>query len=113
MTDTRLCALDDIADGGSAGFTFGGDFGRHAVFAVRKGQAVHVYVNSCPHIGAPLNFSPDGFLSIDKTHILCSTHGAQFTIPDGVCVLGPCKGERLKALGVDVRDGSVFVRQST
>lgn len=108
MTTTHLCALADLADGGAAGFTLDGAAGRVAVFAVRKGEEVYAYVNSCPHIGAPLNFSPNGFLSADKTHILCSTHGAQFAIRDGLCVLGPCKGKRLQPVPVTLRNGEVF-----
>lgn len=111
MTAIRLCALADLADGGAAEFTIAATDGPIALFAVRKGGDVYAYVNSCPHIGAPLNFRPSGFLSIDKTHILCSTHGAQFTIRDGLCVLGPCQGKKLQSLPVTVQDDEVFVRR--
>lgn len=109
MSGTRLCALDDVADGGSAGFTVEAEGGRTAMFVVRRGDAVFGYVNACPHIGAPLNFLPDVFLNLDKTHIQCSTHGALFDVADGTCVSGPCKGQRLKPVGVTLRDGTLFV----
>ena len=60
----RALPLDEIPDGGSKGFPPppGGFTG---LFAVRQGDAVHVYVNSCPHIGTPLDWMPDRFLSAD------------------------------------------------
>ena len=69
------------------------------VFLVRGGgDEIYAYENYCPHAGGPLNLLPDRFLSRDKKHILCATHGAKFTIHDGVCVRGPCAGECLNAL---------------
>ena len=59
------------------------------LFAVRQGDAVHVYVNSCPHIGTPLDWMPDRFLSADGSLIVCATHGAEFRIADGECLRGP------------------------
>jgi len=31
---------------------------------------------------------------------------------DGSCVAGPCKGDRLRAVPLHVRDGQVFLRTS-
>lgn len=109
MTDTRLCDLSDIPDGCSAGFDVNGPYGRFAVMAIRRGDDVFAYVNSCPHIGAPLEMQPGKFLNPEKTHILCSTHGALFRIEDGHCVSGPCVDEALKPVKAEVRDGVVYV----
>ncbi len=111
MSPVRLCALADIEDGGSAAFV--ADFGdiRLGVMAIRKGDTVFTYVNSCPHIGAPLDFKPGQFLTSDKTRIICSTHGALFRIEDGFCVSGPCADENLEALACHIDDGEVFVRE--
>jgi nitrite reductase/ring-hydroxylating ferredoxin subunit len=40
---------------------------------------------------------------------MCSSHGALFRISDGECVLGPCLGEKLMPLLIEVRDGDVFL----
>ncbi len=103
-----LCRVEDIADGGSKGFPAapGGFVG---LFAVRRGADVFVYVNSCPHIGVPLDIAPDRFLSADSTHIVCAAHGACFTIEDGVCFSGPCRGDALESVPVRVQDGVVYV----
>ena len=103
-----LCDLQDLPDGGSRGFgpAPGGFTG---LFAVRRGDDVVVYVNSCPHIGLPLNWNSDQFLSEDGTHIVCANHGAEFAIEDGYCLRGPCRGAWLEKVPVTVLDGLVKV----
>ncbi len=103
-----LCRLEDIPDGGAKGFPAppGGFTG---LIVVRQGAAVFVYLNDCPHIGTPLDWTPDRFLSRDGRFIVCATHGAEFRIADGVCIRGPCCGDRLEAVPVEIRDGVVLV----
>jgi nitrite reductase/ring-hydroxylating ferredoxin subunit len=38
---------------------------------------------------------------------MCSTHGALFRVEDGVCLAGPCQGDRLEPYPIVVRDGVV------
>ena len=108
MTERTLCRLQDIPDGASRGFgpARGGFTG---LFAVRRGDAVFVYVNACPHVGAALDRAPDRFLTAGGLRIVCGAHGAQFGIEDGVCVHGPCVGARLEAVPVRIVDGAVLV----
>ncbi len=103
-----LCRLDDIPDGGARGFgpAPGGFTG---LFAVRRGVQVVVYVNACPHLGVPLDWMPDRFLSADGSRIVCATHGAEFRIADGLCLRGPCLGERLERVMIAIEDGAVLV----
>lgn len=105
----RLCSLDDIADGGSAGFAVDrGDGTMIGVMAIRRGGRVFLYENTCPHIGTPLDFEPGQFLDLEREYILCSTHGALFRIDDGYCISGPCSGDNLTPIKADVRDGAVY-----
>jgi nitrite reductase/ring-hydroxylating ferredoxin subunit len=68
------------------------------------------YVNSCPHLGTPLNWAGDTFISEDSGLIICATHGALFEIEDGACVSGPCAGQSLEAAPVTVdRAGQVVL----
>lgn len=103
-----LCRVDEIADGDSKGFgpPAGGFTG---LFAVRRGDGLVVYRNSCPHLGTPLEWSADRFLSIDGRHIICSLHGAEFDIDTGECLRGPCAGDWLEAIDVTIVDGIVCV----
>jgi naringenin degradation protein FdeD len=109
--DWRLCALDDIPDGGSAGFEVPFADEPLALMAIRRGRDVRVYLNSCPHWGSPLDLVPGHFLTRDGAHILCTTHGALFRVDDGHCLKGPCLGASLKAVCVRIDDDGVTVRR--
>ena len=74
-----------------------------------RATTVFVYVNSCPHIGTPLEWTPDRFLSADGSRIVCATHGAEFRIADGECLRGPCFGDRLEPVMIQIKDGTIFV----
>ncbi len=106
---TVLCRLDKIPVPGSRGFALDDGPERHGIFVVRSADGVHAYVNTCPHIGVPLDWVPDRFLTRDKTLIQCATHGAQFRIHDGHCIFGPCRGASLSPVAVAVRDGAVVL----
>jgi nitrite reductase/ring-hydroxylating ferredoxin subunit len=106
--ERALCRLDDIPDGGAKGFD--PSPGRFTgLFAVRRGGAVWVYLNSCPHLGVSLDIAPDRFLDARRQHIQCSTHGALFRIEDGFCLKGPCAGERLTPIAARIDGGVVLV----
>lgn len=97
-----LCRLDDIPDGAAKGFDLGGDGDPLEIFVVREGPRVYAYRNICPHTGSPLDWQPDDFMSEDGSHIMCHTHGALFEIGDGFCIAGPCAGDQLKAVAVEI-----------
>lgn len=103
----RLCALDELADPGAKGFRFRAESRLFAGFLVREGQAVRGFVDSCPHAGWPLAGWEDRYLTRSAEHILCAGHGALFDL-DGLCVAGPCFGDRLTPWPVEVREGAVF-----
>jgi nitrite reductase/ring-hydroxylating ferredoxin subunit len=110
----KLCTVDDIEDGGSAALIGVVDDKRQSLIGVRRDGAIHVYVNRCPHIGAPLNLdignSPPGrFLTRDRQHILCVNHGARFNFEDGLCVAGPCVKQHLQAVAIKIEDGMVHL----
>ena len=109
----RLCAVNDVPENGSNGFIIETDKGRFGAMIIRQktevDDAFFVYVNSCPHIGSPLDLQPGRFLNQDGTHIICTTHGALFRIDDGYCVSGPCAGANLMALDAMQRDGDIYV----
>ena len=91
---TALCRADEIADGTARRFVIGSP--RQNLFVARKGDALFAYWNSCPHVGTPLEWTDDEFFDVERRHLLCSTHGALFRVEDGVCIAGPCQGDRLE-----------------
>jgi len=107
----RLFALDEIKDPGSREFEWGEGGWPLEIFVVRKGEEVFGYLNRCPHAGHALNWQPDGFLTKERDLILCQSHGARFTIAEGLCVLGPCPGASLRPIELALREGDVFVRE--
>ncbi|CUW37487.1 putative Ferredoxin subunits of nitrite reductase and ring-hydroxylating dioxygenase [Magnetospirillum sp. XM-1] len=104
---TVLCPLDAIPDPGAREFRAMVDGEARRVFVVRKDGQVFGYVNSCPHVGAPLNLEDDKFLDLFQTSILCANHFALFDIESGACTRGPCQGRSLQPFPVEVRDGDV------
>ena len=111
MTSTliHLCALKDVPEDGSNGFLVKTRKGQFGAIVVRKADKLFVYVNSCPHIGTPLDIKAGEFLNKNRSHILCTTHGALFRIEDGYCISGPCVGANLMALHAVMEKGEVFV----
>jgi naringenin degradation protein FdeD len=108
VTLRPLCRLADIPDGEARSFP-PAEGGFTGLFAVRQGDVAFVYVNSCPHIGVPLDWAPNRFLTADGQRIVCATHGAEFGIADGVCVRGPCLGDSLEAVMIHINDGVILV----
>ncbi|MEQ9813328.1 MAG: Rieske 2Fe-2S domain-containing protein [Azospirillaceae bacterium] len=102
-----LFRLAGIPDGTARGAVLGEGTARLEVLVHRSGNTVRAYENRCPHLGTPLDWVPDRFMSADGRHLQCATHGAIFRIADGFCLAGPCAGARLRALTVAVRDGWV------
>ena len=109
MTTNRLCALSDIEDGDSGAIFANHDGRLQGFIVVRQGDQAFVYINSCPHIGAPLDFTPGQFLTSEKDYILCSSHGALFRIEDGHCVSGPCAEQKLTAVAIEIRKREIYL----
>jgi len=111
MNDIEVAVgrLDELGDPGCREFTIGdGDWPLHG-FVVRQGGEIYAYENYCVHVGHPLNWMPDAFLTKDRRSIICASHGAMYEIDTGLCFAGPCLGKSLRAVAVAVRDGIVYV----
>ena len=98
--------------------------GFHEVEAIIDGDAeslllyrdatgdVRAWLNVCPHAGRRLDWAPGKFLRAKDGTLVCAAHGASFELVNGVCVAGPCRGEALRAVAVEVRDGEVSLAQA-
>jgi nitrite reductase/ring-hydroxylating ferredoxin subunit len=104
-----VCRLGDIGPHGARAFTIGSGEWPLRGFIVRVGDGVCGYVNRCPHAGHPLNLLPERFLTPDGALILCSSHGAVFEKATGYCVAGPCAGDSLTPIALEVRSGFVLL----
>ncbi len=103
-----LCRIDQIEDGGAfeAHAELAGE--RESLLLLRAGEVVRGFLNICPHAGRPLNWAPGRFL-VEQGMVVCAAHGAGFAIPGGNCLSGPCRGNRLREVAVELIDGAVYL----
>ncbi|MCO7471986.1 Rieske (2Fe-2S) protein [Stenotrophomonas maltophilia] len=104
-----LITLDAIADGAFAEVEAVVDGDAESLLLYRDGGQVRAFLNICPHAGRRLDWAPGQFLKSSEGHLVCAAHGASFALDSGDCIAGPCKGDRLRAVPVDVRDGQVYL----
>lgn len=111
---TRLCEESAIEEGEAKGFVVPSPDPNARrgirIFVLRWESELKGYLNSCPHIGMPLDYTPDKFFAADDRHLICATHGALFLPEDGMCVVGPCHGEALETVEIAVEDGWIVYR---
>ncbi|NYZ62447.1 Rieske (2Fe-2S) protein [Luteimonas deserti] len=105
--DGGLASLEAVADGAIVELEALVDGEPESVLVHRSGQTVRAWLNICPHAGRRLDWAPGQFLVSKAGHLVCAAHGASFSLADGLCVDGPCKGESLRAVPVTVRDGRI------
>ncbi len=72
------------------------------VIVIKRDGQVYAWQNICPHLGINLEFNPDEFMDSDQHFLICSNHGALFNVEDGLCVSGPCHGESLLPVAIEV-----------
>ncbi|MFL0800772.1 MAG: Rieske 2Fe-2S domain-containing protein [Agarilytica sp.] len=101
---TALCHGSEIYEGCAKTFILE----EVNILIVRQNGKLFGYINSCPHIGVPLNWLPDQVLDDDGELIQCATHGALFLIESGECISGPCNGQHLSPITLKESEGQVF-----
>ncbi|MBB5015057.1 nitrite reductase/ring-hydroxylating ferredoxin subunit [Rehaibacterium terrae] len=107
---TSLSAIDQIPDGGATEVEAEVQGVPESLILVREGMQVAAFLNICPHAGRRLDWAPGRFL-IDKGRLVCAAHGATFERMSGECVAGPCRGQSLRAVAVEVRDGQIWLAE--
>lgn len=100
--DTSLGHLADFPDGEATVVDHRSDDRVFSMLLVRRGGAVRLYVNACPHNGLPLTYRSPNIVSADGERLMCSNHGAEFAIDDGRAVAGIARGCALIALPAHV-----------
>ena len=105
----ELCSVNDFAINKSLGFVLETNDGRCGLILVRLKNQFFCYLNSCPHLGTPLEIRANQFLDSSGKYILCSTHGALFKIEDGYCVAGPCITKKLTRVKFEVREDIIWI----
>ena len=97
-----LCEVPEVPEGRAQGFLPDED-GNDRLFIVRHQGALHAWRNACPHMaGAPMAWKRHAYLSPDGLHIMCYAHGARFEPDTGLCVHGPCTGQYLERVNLEI-----------
>ena len=105
----NVAKLSDIEEGSATNAVIELADGHRHLILTRKADEVNVFLNSCPHTGVRLDWKVGVFLTVDKAHLQCSTHGALFELDSGFCVAGPCINQRLVKLQTKVYDQAIYV----
>lgn len=100
-----VCKMEAIPEGDSRGVTVNGV----NLLLVKKYGTCYLYHNRCPHQGLPLDWEEHQFLDNDGAHIRCANHGALFTLDNGECIAGPCRGAALRVLFYTEQDGNIMI----
>jgi nitrite reductase/ring-hydroxylating ferredoxin subunit len=109
----RLGLIGDLPDGCARGFLPSGD-GQTPVFVVRKGTRLYAYRDRCPHQAQRLAWRRDAYLNRAGDRIVCYGHGAEFEIASGQCVRGPCIGQSLEPVNLEVSaEGDIYLSEPT
>jgi nitrite reductase/ring-hydroxylating ferredoxin subunit len=96
-----LCTLEEIVDGQAIAVDAELADGADSVIVLRQGERVDAYLNVCPHAGRRLDWAPGKFL-VKAGTLVCAAHGASFAVGSGLCTNGPCRGESLRRVAVEV-----------
>ncbi|MDQ1814144.1 Rieske 2Fe-2S domain-containing protein [Massilia sp. CCM 9210] len=104
-----VCGSEHVLEGGR-GVRFGvSAFGDKATgFVVRHKGTVYAYLNRCAHVPIELDWAEGEFFESSGLYLMCSTHGAIYVPESGFCAGGPCKGGRLRPIGVREEDGQIY-----
>jgi nitrite reductase/ring-hydroxylating ferredoxin subunit len=78
------------------------DLASRSIVVGRVDGAWRAYANECRHRALPLDLGASSPMSDDGKHLFCHQHGALYRLTDGRCVLGPCAGEALVAVAIEV-----------
>ena len=105
----NVAKLSDIEEGSATNAVIELADGHRHLIITRKADEVNVFLNSCPHTGVRLDWKVGVFLTVDKAHLQCSTHGALFELDSGFCVAGPCINKCLVKLQTKVYDQAIYV----
>ena len=105
----KICSTDTLSDGSSLKFHVLEGERPIEAFLIRFDGEYYAYKNRCAHLALTLDLDDNDFFTIDFRGLICKTHGAVYLPDDGLCIGGPCLGESLEAIQIEVRENSVLL----
>lgn len=101
MTTQRLCALDELPDGGARRFDVAG----HRIAVIRIGDDVYAIGDECSHQNVSL---AEGEVDEEERTVECWKHGSEFSLDTGEPLSLPAT-HPVPRYEVSVQDGQVMV----
>jgi nitrite reductase/ring-hydroxylating ferredoxin subunit len=112
-TGSRRLLVEDLASGTARGFD-PSEADEDPLFVVRRGDTWYAYRDRCPHENTRLPWRRDAYLNCAGDRIVCYAHGAEFDIATGQCLLGPCLGQSLDPVKLEITErGEIHVNSDT
>jgi nitrite reductase/ring-hydroxylating ferredoxin subunit len=109
ITAVLVCDSEAVQEGGKGvrfPLTAFGDAGTG--FVVRYQGKAYAYLNRCAHVPIELDWAEGEFFESSGLYLMCSTHGAIYVPESGFCAGGPCRGGRLRPIGVTEAGGKIY-----
>ena len=108
MEPIPICSSDALIEGGDGiRFPVATREGAATGFVVRFHGEARGYLNRCAHVGVELDWERNKFFDRGRLYLMCATHGAVYAPDTGRCAGGPCRGQGLRIIPVEERDGAV------
>lgn len=105
----KLAQLIDVPLNGWSEHSIQTNNGFVSVMIKRLATEWTAFVNECPHQGRRMDYAENAFLETPEHYLVCPAHGATFDVVDGECKTGPCVGQSLKKLTVEIDNKDVYV----
>ena len=112
MAAHRIGSLQALRKAKTLEYFISTDAAERHIFALHNDGQVYGYDNQCPHNQMPLNWNQHQFLDPSEQYLQCTNHGALFTLTEGNCVYGPCLGEKLQPLNIQIVGDDLVVNLS-
>ena len=77
---------------------------------IDNGDTIVAFKNSCPHQQVQLSWEQDDWYNADGDKLFCIFHGALFQMYDGLCVRGPCLGQSLQSVSIEMDGDAVRLK---
>lgn len=106
---TLIARIEAVPDRGAILMELERNGARLSLILTRAGDKIAAFRNKCPHAGYPLQRADGRVLVQEGRYMVCGAHGASFSLTDGACAGGPCNGDGLERVAIDVRDGEILL----
>ena len=104
----KLANITDVKEGQWYEFNLQTENSLFPIMLQKNNGKYTAFKNFCPHQGRRMNYSVGQFLTSKEGNIVCPAHGAEFNPSNGLCVNGPCLGESLEPVHIQLNEESIF-----